>query len=106
MKFKKISELYKNVDFNKNAGLTGDNISGGQRQVINIINGLITPCKILILDEPTNALDMELKKEIIELIKYFKKHKKCIIIISHDKDIYDIFDEKIEMNNIKIYKPS
>jgi len=49
---------------------------------------------------------MELKKEIIELIKYFKKHKKCIIIISHDKDIYDIFDEKIEMNNIKIYKPS
>jgi ABC-type bacteriocin/lantibiotic exporter with double-glycine peptidase domain len=100
MKFKKIGELYKNVDFNKNAGLTGDNISGGQRQVINLINGLITPSKILILDEPTNALDMELKKEIIELIKYFKKHKKCIIIISHDKDIYDIFDEKIEINNI------
>ena len=100
MTFKKIRELYKNVDFNKNAGLTGDNLSGGQRQVINIINGLITPSKILILDEPTNALDKELKKEIIELIKYFKKHKKCIIIISHDKDIYDIFDQKIEMNNI------
>ena len=100
MTFKKISELYKNIDFNKNAGLTGDNISGGQRQVINIINGLISPSKILILDEPTNALDIELKKEIIELVKYFKKYKKCIIIISHDKDIYNIFDEKIEMNNI------
>jgi ABC-type bacteriocin/lantibiotic exporter with double-glycine peptidase domain len=97
MKFKKISELYKNIDLNKNVGLTGDNISGGQRQVINIINGLITPSKIVILDEPTNTLDIELKKEIIELIKYFKKHKNCIIIISHDKDIYDIFDEKIEI---------
>jgi ABC-type dipeptide/oligopeptide/nickel transport system ATPase component len=100
MKFKKINELYKNIDLNKNAGLSGDNISGGQRQVINTINGLITSSKIVILDEPTNALDNELKKEIIELIKYFKKYKKCIIIISHDKDIYDIFDENIEMNKI------
>jgi ABC-type bacteriocin/lantibiotic exporter with double-glycine peptidase domain len=100
LKSNKIKELYKNIDFNKNAGLTGDNLSGGQRQVINIINGLITPSKILILDEPTNALDYELKKEIIELILFFKKYKKSIIIISHDKDIYNIFDEKIEMNNM------
>lgn len=99
MKFKKINELYKNIDFEENPGLSGENISGGQRQVINIINGLITPSKITILDEPTNGLDNELKKEIIELIEYFKKHKKCIIIISHDKDIYDIFDERIKMNN-------
>jgi ABC-type bacteriocin/lantibiotic exporter with double-glycine peptidase domain len=100
MKFKKINELYKHIDLNKDAGLSGDNISGGQRQVINTINGLITPSKIVILDEPTNALDNELKHEIIELIKYFKKYKKCIIIISHDKDIYNIFDQNIEMNKI------
>jgi len=97
MKFKKINELYKHIDLNKDAGLSGDNISGGQRQVINIINGLITPSKIVILDEPTNALDNELKQEIIELIKYFKKYKKCIIIISHDKDIYSIFDENVNV---------
>jgi ABC-type bacteriocin/lantibiotic exporter with double-glycine peptidase domain len=100
MKFKKIKELFKNVDFNKKSGLAGDNLSGGQRQVINLINGLITPSKILILDEPTNALDMELKKEVVELIKFFKKYKKCIIIISHDEYIYDIFDEKIDIDNI------
>jgi len=100
MSYKKISELYKNVDLNnKKAGLSGENISGGQRQVINIINGLIVPSKIVILDEPTNALDSELKKEIIEIIKYFKTYKNAIIIISHDMDIYPIFEEIIQLNN-------
>jgi ABC-type bacteriocin/lantibiotic exporter with double-glycine peptidase domain len=97
MQFKKINELYKNIDFNKKAGLSGEKLSGGQRQVINIINGLIVDSKITILDEPTNALDIELKKEIIEIIKYFKRYKKCIIIISHDSDIYNIFDQTIEI---------
>jgi ABC-type bacteriocin/lantibiotic exporter with double-glycine peptidase domain len=81
----------------KNVGTNGENLSGGQRQIINIINGLIIPSKVLILDEPTNALDPFLKKDVISLIKYFKKYKKCIIIISHDKDIYSIFDETINI---------
>lgn len=96
-KFKKIKELFANIDFNKNVGLNGDKLSGGQKQIINLMNGLIIPSKIVILDEPTNALDPELKKDVIELIKYFKKYKKCIIIISHDKDIYKIFDETIKL---------
>lgn len=97
MKFNKISELLNSINLNKTAGLGGDRLSGGQRQVINIINGLIMPSKITILDEPTNALDIELKRDIIDLIQYFKKYKKCIIIITHDKDVYKIFDENIEI---------
>lgn len=98
MQFKKIRDLYKNIDFETTkAGLSGESLSGGQRQIINLINGLIVPSQIVILDEPTNALDQELKKDVIQLIKYFKKYKKCIIIITHDKDVFSIFDEKIEM---------
>ena len=100
MGYKKIRELYKNIDLNnKKAGMLGENMSGGQRQVINIINGLIVPSKIVILDEPTNALDSELKKEIIEIIKYFKNYKNAIIIISHDSDIFPIFEEIIKLDN-------
>ena len=98
MRYPKVSELFKNMDiYNKTAGSLGDNLSGGQRQVVNIISGLVNPSKILILDEPTNALDGELKREILNLIKDFKKHKQCIIIITHDRDVYPLFDEKIEI---------
>jgi len=97
MKLPKLKALFENIYINKKCGLGGENLSGGQRQVINIINGLIIPSKIVILDEPTNALDKDLKKDVIEMIGYFKNHKKCIIVITHDKDVYEIFDEKIEI---------
>jgi len=98
MKYPKIAQLYRDIDiYSKRTGSLGEKVSGGQRQVINVISGLINPTPILILDEPTNALDIELKKELIGIIKTFKKYKKCIIIISHDKDVFSLFDEKIEI---------
>jgi ABC-type bacteriocin/lantibiotic exporter with double-glycine peptidase domain len=93
-KYSKIRELFHNIDiYNKSSGSLGENLSGGQRQIVNIIGGLINPSKILILDEPTNALDGELKMDVINMIRDYKKNKKCIIVITHDKDIRSIFDE-------------
>jgi ABC-type bacteriocin/lantibiotic exporter with double-glycine peptidase domain len=98
MGYEKIKELYKKMDiYTKNSGSLGENLSGGQRQVVNILSGLINPCEILILDEPTNALDIELKREVLQLIKECRKHKNCIIIITHDNDVFPLFDEKIEI---------
>lgn len=81
-------------------GFLGEKISGGQRQVVNVLNGLIYPSKLLILDEPTSNLDYESKKELIEIIKKFKKYKTGIIIITHDKDLLNIFDRTINMDKI------
>lgn len=98
MQYPKIAELYKSMDIHhKQSGSLGENLSGGQRQVANMISGFINPSNILILDEPTNALDPELKKEILGLIKDFKKYKQCIIIITHDRDVYSLFDETIHI---------
>jgi ATP-binding cassette subfamily B (MDR/TAP) protein 1 len=98
MQYQKIKELYKNMDIrNKKSGALGEGLSGGQRQVVNIIGGLINPSKILILDEPTNALDPELKTEILGLIQEYKKYKQCIIIITHDRDAYSLFDETVQI---------
>ena len=98
MNYPLISKLYKNMDIHtKDSGLLGENLSGGQRQVVNMISGFINPSEILILDEPTNALDPDLKKEVIQMIHDLKKYKKCIFIISHDKDVFEIFDDQIKM---------
>jgi len=80
---------------NKMVGHLGEKVSGGQRQIINIINGMIGDAKIVILDEPTNALDPELKKELIQYIKSYKSRKNAIIIITHDKDVIPIMDKII-----------
>ena len=98
MSYPKIKKLFEGIDMEKgDCGPLGEKLSGGQRQVVNIISGLVNPSRILILDEPTNALDKTLKIELIEIIKQFKKEKQCIIIITHDKDMYPIFDKQIEL---------
>jgi ABC-type bacteriocin/lantibiotic exporter with double-glycine peptidase domain len=98
LKYEKIRNLLTNIDIqNDFAGPLGENLSGGQRQIINIISGLINPAKVLILDEPTNALDVDLKKEVISLIESYRNYKKCIIVITHDRDTYALFDKIINI---------
>jgi ATP-binding cassette subfamily B protein len=98
MKYPLVRELFKNVDVEKKtAGSLGENLSGGQRQVVNILSGLINPSPILILDEPTNALDLSLKQELLGIIESFKQYKKCIIIITHDRDAYPLFDTRLRI---------
>jgi len=96
--YPKIAELFKNIDiYTKNSGPLGEHLSGGQRQIVNIVGGLANPSKILILDEPTNALDSNLKSELLRLIYENRTNKECIIIITHDKDVHGILNEKIAL---------
>ena len=98
LKYPNITKLYRNTDIKtKEAGLLGENLSGGQRQIVNMIGGLINPSKILVLDEPTNALDPDLKKEVLGLIKDFSQYKQAVIIITHDKDVFPLFTQQIHM---------
>lgn len=60
-------------------------LSGGQRQRAMIAAAFITRPKLLILDEPTTALDVTVQKQIIDLFKYL--NEKCgvgLLFISHD----------------------
>lgn len=98
LKYPKIRDLFKNIDIeNKRSGNLGENLSGGQRQVVNIIGGLINPSKILVLDEPTNALDHALKFEIMRLIQDYSDKKNAILIITHDREMTPIFTSTVKL---------
>ncbi len=98
MKYPHIKAMFENVDiYNKQSGALGENLSGGQRQIINIVGGLINPSRILVLDEPTNALDGDLKKEVIALIKEYQKTKNAIIIITHDPALHELFTQTVNL---------
>ena len=75
----------------------GERWSGGERQLYNVLSGVIRTSVIVVLDEPTNAVDVELKSELLEVIEEERERKECIIIISHDKDVFPLFDETINV---------
>lgn len=69
------------------SGETG--LSGGQKQRIAIARALIKKTPVLLLDEPTAALDAESEKMIIDTLKALKKEI-TIIVITHK--LYTISD--------------
>jgi len=86
---------------NTKIGEDGVQLSGGQRQRIILARALYKKSNIIILDETTNALDIETENEILNDI--FKLKNKTIIIISHRpetlKDVDILY--KIESQGVK-----
>lgn len=62
------------------------NLSGGERRRLYLLKVLMANPNFLILDEPTNDLDLY-TLEILE--KFLVGYKGCLIIVSHDRSFMD-----------------
>ena len=71
-------------------------MSGGQKQRCAMARMLITSPDLIMLDEPFNALDSELKKVIkAEVREILKEVNKPAIIVSHDREEVEYFTDRI-----------
>lgn len=61
-------------------GERGILLSGGERQRISIARAFLKDAPILLLDEPTSAVDVETEKLIQEALEVLRKNRTCIII--------------------------
>ena len=68
--------------YDSRVGDRGLTLSGGQRQRIGIARALIRDDPILILDEPTAALDAESEQLVIEALERLMKGR-TVICIAH-----------------------
>ena len=98
-----IEEIVKIVEMEKYLGKKFKTYSLGMKERLAIASSLINKPKILILDEPTNGLDREGVKKIMDILKGLKDT--TIIISSHMlKEIEDICNKIIFIDNGKIQK--
>lgn len=84
-----------------NIGHLGKKISGGQLQRIGIARALYQNPDLLIFDEATNALDIEIEDRIIENLKNFKKDI-TVILISHRLSVLKKCDKIFLLDKGKI----
>ena len=77
-------------------------LSGGEQQRVAIARALINNPSIILADEPTGALDPENEKKVLEILKKLSKDGKCVIVVSHSKEIKKYADIVLEINNHKL----
>jgi ABC-type multidrug transport system fused ATPase/permease subunit len=101
-------DVFKNLDENKEkwsfldekVGKLGENLSGGQKQIIHLLRlSLNAISKIVILDEPSSALDDKTRESVLKYIKYLKSKQKTILLITHDEYYKNICDNVLKFSN-------
>lgn len=73
-----------------------DQLSGGERQRVMIARAICQEPKIILLDEPTNALDPAHQLKIMDLMEKFRQEKKTtVIMVSHDLNIAALYSDRL-----------
>jgi ABC-type nitrate/sulfonate/bicarbonate transport system ATPase subunit len=94
------------ADFGINPSSKVGNLSGGQKQVINILKALVLQPNLLLMDEPFGALDIENSSKLKKIMLVWQKtNQACIILISHSvEDIIELADRAVifDCNPIEI----
>lgn len=71
-------------------------LSGGQKARVGIARALITAPTLLLLDEPTTALDASIQAKILALLAEFrKKMQMSYVFVSHDLSVVRLLCDKI-----------
>lgn len=79
-----------------------EELSFGQKRLVTIFAGIVTESKCFLLDEPTEGLDFDHKKQLISVLLSLR-NTKTIILTSHDHNfISQVSDKMIFINNCKV----
>lgn len=87
--------------YDTEVGERGIRLSGGERQRISIARAFLKDAPILLMDEPTSAVDLETEKTIQEAMERLSAGRTCVIIahrlstVRHADEIFVLKDGRI-----------
>ena len=73
-------------------------LSGGEQQRVAIARALVNKPKFILADEPTGNLDYDNEILVMNILKNLVNDGKCVIIVTHNKDIYNYADSLINLD--------
>jgi len=79
----------------------GQQLSGGQRQAMCIARSLISNPSIIVMDEPTSAMDSNTEQQLMFRLKSLFEHK-TLIVITHRGTLLSLVDRVIIMDSGRI----
>jgi len=91
------------LGYDLQVGERGELLSGGQRQAVNIARALLTKPSLLVMDEPTSAMDANAEREFItNMERYSQEANRTLILSTHKPSMLKLADRIIVMDQGKV----
>ncbi len=87
--------------FGSKVGPRGNRLSGGQKQSVVLARALAADPKVLLLDEPTASMDVNMEASVIDGLKNFAAGR-TLILSTHRMALLQLVDRVIWLDNGKI----
>ncbi|HHX85091.1 MAG TPA: ABC transporter ATP-binding protein [Actinomycetales bacterium] len=100
-------ELLADVGMADKAHRRPHQLSGGERQRVGIARALVTRPGLLLVDEPTAALDRARSEEIVSLLaREARENDVAVVMVTHDHDVLGHCDTVYEMVDGRLSRQS
>jgi len=87
--------------FDMQVGERGELLSGGQRQGVGIARAVLHNTPILLLDEPTSAMDFSTEATVTQRMQAFSEGK-TVVLVTHRTSMLSFVDRVIVVDQGKI----
>lgn len=92
----KMNEVLKQVGLSYRLKTKVKQLSGGKQRVA-LARALLAKGELVLADEPTGSLDLNLRNQVAELFIKLRSLGKTVVIVSHDPYFKEISDQVIEL---------
>jgi ATP-binding cassette subfamily C protein LapB len=83
-------------------GERGSRLSGGQRALLVLARALVSPSKMLFLDEPTGSMDTQTELYFIEHLKTALGPEQSLVVATHRHNMLSILDRLVVIDGGRV----